>query len=175
VSYLVLGLVAKFPGSTPYDMKRFVAFSIGNFWSFPHSQLYAEPERLAEAGLLREEREQTGRRRRSYWITAAGRRALREWLREPVEQPMQLRDLGLLKLFFGEFADRRDVIGLAKSQLASHSALLAEFEAIDRRLKRTPGAAYPHATLRLGLRMAHAFVEFWEEIARRPPQGRRAR
>jgi len=46
--------------STPYDLKRFVQLSVGNFWPFPHTQLYAEPARLAEAGLL----EETGRRRR---------------------------------------------------------------------------------------------------------------
>ena len=48
----------------------------GNFWPFPHTQLYAEPARLAEAGLLEEAREETGRRRRHYTITAAGRRRL---------------------------------------------------------------------------------------------------
>jgi PadR family transcriptional regulator, regulatory protein AphA len=54
VSYLVLGIIAMRGPTTPYDLKRFVQLSIGHFWPFPHTQLYAEPARLAEAGLLEE-------------------------------------------------------------------------------------------------------------------------
>ena len=67
----------------PYDMKQFVARSIGYFWSFPHSQLYAEPVRLAAAGLLTEEVEQGGRKRRTYRLARTGRKALERWLAEP--------------------------------------------------------------------------------------------
>ena len=81
-SYLVLGLVRSFPGSTSYDLKTFVAGSIGYFWSFPHSQLYAEPARLVELGLLADDREQTGRKRRRFTITDAGNDALDGWLDE---------------------------------------------------------------------------------------------
>ena len=49
-SYVVLGLVGAFGPCTSYDMKRFVSVSIGYFWPFPHSQLYAEPARLAQLG-----------------------------------------------------------------------------------------------------------------------------
>src|SRR5215211_3636955 len=83
-SYLVLGITALRGPSTPYDLKRFVQLSIGHFWPFPHTQLYAEPARLAEAGLLEETREETGRRRRHYSITPAGRECVEEWLVEPV-------------------------------------------------------------------------------------------
>jgi DNA-binding MarR family transcriptional regulator len=82
-SYLVLGLLGAMGPSTSYDLKRAVNRSIGEFWSFPHSQLYAEPVRLAAAGLLVEEREEKGRRRRLWSITAAGRDALDAWLAEP--------------------------------------------------------------------------------------------
>ncbi len=66
VSYLVLGEVARRGSATPYELKVAVAGSIGNCWSFPHAQLYKEPPRLAAAGLLSEEREESGRRRRSF-------------------------------------------------------------------------------------------------------------
>ena len=64
-SYVVLGSIAVRGPSTSYDLKRFVELTLGHFWSFPHSQLYAEPDRLARAGLLTEEREEGGRRRRT--------------------------------------------------------------------------------------------------------------
>ena len=82
-------------------MKQLVASSIGYFWPFPHSQLYAEPHRLAEAGLLTEEAETGGRRRTTYRVTGRGRAALSAWLAQPTAEPTVIRDLGLLKLFFG--------------------------------------------------------------------------
>jgi DNA-binding PadR family transcriptional regulator len=87
---------------------------------FPHSQIYAETERLARLGLLAEEREQTGRRRRSYRITAEGRAALAAWLAEPTDEPMQVRSLGLLKLFFAQHATPEDVAELARAQAELH-------------------------------------------------------
>jgi PadR family transcriptional regulator, regulatory protein AphA len=63
-SYIVLGLLNQAGEATPYDLKRMVAASIGNFWSLQHAQLYTEPERLAAAGLLTEKREEGGRRRK---------------------------------------------------------------------------------------------------------------
>ena len=77
VSYLVLGLVAA-GATTSYELKQKVAGSVGYMWTFPHSALYAEPSRLVTLGLLDEEREQHGRRRRIYTITHAGRSRARE-------------------------------------------------------------------------------------------------
>ena len=50
-SYVVLGLVEQAGEATPYDLKQIVAATVGSFFSIPHSQLYAEPERLARRGL----------------------------------------------------------------------------------------------------------------------------
>ena len=46
-SYVVLGLVSLRGPSTPYELKNAVEKSVAYFWTFPHSQLYREPERLA--------------------------------------------------------------------------------------------------------------------------------
>src|SRR5437016_14596498 len=100
-SYVVLGLVGLLGEATSYDLKRLVSFSIGNFWSFPHSQLYAEPERLVQMGLLSERREEGGRRRRIYSITDDGRNEFRDWLADPTGESVEIRDPGALKLFFG--------------------------------------------------------------------------
>ena len=72
-SYLVLGLIEREGPSTPYELKRHVAATIGHFWSFPHALLYKEPPRLVEWGLLTEEREADGRRRRLFTISGRGR------------------------------------------------------------------------------------------------------
>jgi DNA-binding PadR family transcriptional regulator len=163
-SYLVLGLVGRLGPCTSYEMKRAVAGSIGYFWSFPHSQLYAEPARLATAGLLAEEQEETGRRRRTYRLTPAGRAALRAWLADPVDELTEIRDLGLLKVFFGGQTDPRHVRELAVAKVRAHEERLAEYEAIDAAID---GQADPYevSTLAMGLRFERAALGFWRELA----------
>ena len=169
VSYLLLGLVERLGPATPYALKQKVAESVGYFWTFSHSQIYAEAADLAGSGLLAADQEETGRRRRSYTITAAGRKALRTWLREPTEVQPEVRDLGLLKLFFGGLVVREDVIALARAQEEGHRARLATYERIERELPEEPEWPHAAATLRMGLLMERAFVRFWGEIAERPP------
>ena len=65
-SYVVLGLIEQIEPASPYDLKLAALLGVGQFWSLPHTQLYAECGRLAEAGLLSERREDSGRRRRLY-------------------------------------------------------------------------------------------------------------
>ena len=100
-SYIVLGLLAFAGEATPYELKAGHAGSVGSFWSVPHSQLYAEPERLAAAGLVSVRREDGGRRRKHYALTDAGREALRDWLADAGTPPAEFREPALLKLFFG--------------------------------------------------------------------------
>ncbi len=177
VSYLVLGLVGRAGQATPYELKRWAGESIGNFWAFPHSQLYSEPARLAEAGLLEEQQEPAGRRRRIYSLTDDGLAALRRWLREPTVEPPQIRDLALLKLFFGQFLSPEEVAAHARVQGATHRARLAAFDALDAHLAdhEPDRIAHARAALRLGLLCEEAFVRFWSEIAERPPNASRRR
>jgi DNA-binding PadR family transcriptional regulator len=167
-SYLVLGLVSHLQPCTSYDMKRTVGISIGMFWSFPHSQLYAEPTRLASAGLLSEERETAGRRRRLYRVTPAGDEALRDWLAEPTETLSELRDLGLLKLFFGSLLDPGEVAALARSQVAAHEGVIEHLEKIRGQVASIATPAQL-ATLELGLRWNQTAADFWTEVERDPP------
>jgi DNA-binding PadR family transcriptional regulator len=174
VSYLVLGLVAC-GASTSYELKQKVAGSVGYMWSFPHSALYAEPARLVGLGLLDDLREEHGRHRRLSTITAAGREALQAWLREPTSEPPQLRDLGLLKLFFSSLVGEEDVRALARAQEAAHCERLAVYEAIEASRTEPPEDPFPFTTLRMGLMVERAFVAFWSSIAAEPPVRRPAR
>jgi DNA-binding PadR family transcriptional regulator len=145
--------------ATPYALKQGVAASVGNFWSLPHAQLYAEPARLARAGLLDEDVEATGRRRKTYRITEAGRAALDTWLAEPTGTSTELRDPGLLKLFFG--AERRP---LARAQLDAHRAKLTEYEELMDALGSTLGVG-PRLSLASGIGHEREWVRFWSEVA----------
>src|ERR1700722_813766 len=120
-SFIVLGLLEQGEPATPYDLKRIAQLSTNNFWSVPHTQLYTECARLAAEGLLDERREESGRRRRVYRLTAAGREALETWRNEPASELYELRDAATLKLFFGG-----DPATLAATQLQAHKARLEQ-------------------------------------------------
>ncbi len=168
-SYLVLGMVAIRGPSTPYELKRAVRHSVGRFWPFPHAQLYAEPARLVRAGLLMETREEVGRRRRMYTITTDGREAVRAWLREPATSRMEIRDLGELKLFFSELVGPEDIVALARDQARLYREQLIELEVIEARFGTDRARARRMAPLRLGMAVYRAAAEFWDEMARNPP------
>jgi DNA-binding PadR family transcriptional regulator len=158
-SYIVLGLLELAGEATPYRLKQMVAGSVGYFWTLQHAQLYTEPERLSAAGYLNETRENTGRRRKLYSLTARGRSALHEWRDEPTSELAELREPALLKLFFGA-----DPAKLAEVQVTANRARLAEYEAIRDSMPDDvpPG---PRGALEMGIRFERAAIEFWEEQA----------
>jgi PadR family transcriptional regulator AphA len=161
-SYIVLGLLANAGEATPYDLKQMVSGSVGNFWSVPHSQLYSEPERLAGAGYVRERRESGGRRRKHYSLTARGRKALEKWLETPPEELIELRDPGILKLFFG--ANSR---ALGAVQLDMHRRRLAAYEHL-RDQGRAGGVdteSGPLLALEAGIGHEREYIRFWQKIA----------
>jgi PadR family transcriptional regulator AphA len=168
-SYVVLGLVALAGEATPYDLKRRVADSVGYVWSFPHAQLYTEPARLAEAGLLKEQREKGGRNRRRFTITAAGHAALHKWLSQPGsprEEPRELRDPGLLRLFFADLLSGTEVAELARAQESAHRSRLALLQADASRFGAVAEHGATFGPLRMGLIYERAAISFWSEIAR---------
>ncbi len=159
-SHIVLGLLSMSGEATPYDLKQMVAGTVGHFWSLPHSQLYAEPARLAHGGYVTETREPDGRRRKLYSLTDRGREAFERWLGVLTPEPYMLRDLALLKLFFGA-----DIQALAAVQLQTHRQKLSEYEAL---LAARPdqGPAGPWLALDLGTRHERETVDFWAEYTR---------
>jgi PadR family transcriptional regulator, regulatory protein AphA len=161
-SYIVLGLLAAAGASTPYALKQGVAGSIGHFWSVPHSQLYAEPERLAAGGYVTEDREPGGRRRRVYEITDRGREALAAWLHEGDARLPELRDAGLLKLFFGA-----DPSAVAPRLAAGHRERLELYRSLHEGLRESGDPAGHGALLTLEAGIAHAqvWIAFWERLA----------
>ena len=156
-SYIVLGLLNLNEPATPYDLKQFAKASVFHIWSLPHSQIYSECARLTEAGLLAESREDGGRRRRFYKLTARGREALEAWRGEPTERTYEGRDLATLKLFFGT-----DPVSLANAQLPVHRQRLRELEA---------NVSYPalpegiRLTTELGINQERALIRFWSRVA----------
>jgi DNA-binding PadR family transcriptional regulator len=157
-SYIVLGLIAAAGRATPYDLKRVHAEGIGGFWSLNHAQLYAEPDRLAEAGYLAVEREEGGRRRKLYELTARGREAFSGWLAEPTAEFTELRDPGLLQLFFGAAP-----APLAAVQRQIHASKLEEYERMHAQSGGWPAGA--RLVLESGIGHEREWLRFWEGVA----------
>jgi PadR family transcriptional regulator, regulatory protein AphA len=163
-SYAVLSLLALHGPSSPYDLKQALESSIENFWPVPHTTFYAEPTRLATAGLLSERQEQGGRRRKVYELTAEGRSALEQWASSGGLAPPQLREEAVLKIFAGGdpvaiFAERRDW----------HRDKLAELEGYLQALGEAPSAAQPEwqgvrASLLVGVNYHRMLLEAMERF-----------
>jgi PadR family transcriptional regulator AphA len=156
-SYIVLGLLEYLGPATPYDIKQLAQLSTFNFWTLPHTQIYTECARLADVGLLAEEREETGRRRRIFSLTADGSAALEVWRSQPTSKEYELHDVATLKLFFG--ADPR---ALAASQIAAHEGRLAFYEELRGRLAQAP-AGWSLA-LEHGIGHEREFIRFWSAL-----------
>jgi DNA-binding PadR family transcriptional regulator len=156
-SYIVLGLLDLNEPATPYDLKQLAKLTVFNFWSVPHTQIYTECERLADAGLLDESREEGGRRRRFYKVTKRGREELERWRGETTDRTYEGRDLAALKLFFGT-----DPRALAEVQLEVHRRRLDEMEGT---------LAFPgmpegiRLVTELGINQERALVRFWSRLA----------
>nr|WP_242688416.1 MULTISPECIES: PadR family transcriptional regulator [unclassified Actinopolyspora] len=164
-------MVAMRGPSTSYDLKRAIGHSVGYFWHFPHAQLYSEPKRLEQLGLLRVSEEGTGRRRKTFTITDEGLRVLRDWLAEPTHQHFELRDIAEIKLFFNELADPEDIARLARDQVKQHEERIAEYEEMKQRFGGNPEIASRMVTLELGLEMEYAALRFWQRLSECPPHG----
>jgi PadR family transcriptional regulator AphA len=157
-SYIVLGLIDAAGEATSYDLKRMVARGLGNFWSVPHAQVYAEPERLTRDGYLSERREDGGRRRRHYKLTELGRTALADWVALPTDEMTELRDAGMLKLFFGA-----DPKAMAALQLPARRRKVAEYEELVERI----GDQIPSGillSLQAGIGHEREWVRFWSLV-----------
>jgi DNA-binding PadR family transcriptional regulator len=158
-SYVVLGLVDQLGTATPYDLKQAAALGVGYFWSLPHTQLYSEPARLAAAGYLKEDREHTGRRRRLYSLEPRGREALERWRSEPSADLYEIRDAGLLRLFFGA-----DIAVLAEAQLQAHRDNLRHLEGLEAEAGAAEIPAGVRLALEAGIGHAREYVRFWTAV-----------
>src|SRR5262249_45831523 len=132
---------------------------VSQFWSLPHTQLYSECKRLADAGHLSERREDSGRRRRLYRLTKTGRQALEDWRAEPTTELYELRDAGLLKLFFGG-----GPATLARSQLEAHRAKLATYEQRLEEGKRMKAPEGVRLAIEAGIGHEREYVRFWSKL-----------
>lgn len=166
--YVVLGMVG-LGARSGYEVKQMVGQSIRFFWTISPVQIYPSLQRLERAGYITGRAEPRGRRpRRVYEITGAGREALRDWLREAGPMPWELRDIGLVKLFFADTLGPGEAAGLLEAvrrRSEERVAALREVEPVAEAVSEQ-GDVYPMLTLRMGLAVHQAMIDACDEFAR---------
>lgn len=157
--FVLLGVIAQMGAASGYEVQRFIAGSIGQFWSESFGQIYPELSRLAREGLVSEvsERQNGARSRTRYRVTPQGRAGLKRWLaRPPVEQPP--RQEALLKVFFGSIAGADVVLGHLDQEEKRHRERLGFLRGVAETLLRDfpddPDLAFSLMTVRAGERGA---------------------
>jgi PadR family transcriptional regulator AphA len=130
VEFVILGALAKKPQSG-YEIKQLVDHSTRFFWAASYGQIYPELRRLEAVGLVESEADdQGGRKRNRYHLTESGRERLRAWLLEP-SAGYEMRDEGLLKLFFARALDPDELGDLVRSFRADREAVLEQIRAVE--------------------------------------------
>lgn len=164
VSYALLGALATKGPRTPYQLKQLVGETLAYFWSFSHGQIYSEPDRLVEAGLVTEEQEEESRRRRMLAITDDGRKALERWLAEATGTRREIRDIGMMKLFFSEVADGETIRALVDEQMAVHETLLEQFQESKRLFGHRDNLGNRPITIEMAILFERAAIDFWGSL-----------
>jgi DNA-binding PadR family transcriptional regulator len=172
----LLGLLRTRPMSG-YDLQKDVERSVGYFWSPAKTQIYATLPKLVAAGYATQERVAQATRpdKTIYAITDAGREALREWVETAPLDAGQGRNLLLLKLYFGEAADREALLRQLRERRADAERLLSELEELEQ--AGAGGSPFQALTRRWGLLYGEALLRWTEEaedaLARIPEQAPR--
>jgi DNA-binding PadR family transcriptional regulator len=161
---VILGMIA-FGRQTGYEIKQLVDKSTRHFWAASYGQIYPELRRLEEQGLVQSRPEPSGARARTvYELTEAGREALDEWLISQNGLLYELRDEGMLKLFFSDVAPevRIENVRAMRTNYQRKLDQLCDLEA-----KAADMRTGPSLTLEMGLGITRWLIEWCDATAKR--------
>jgi DNA-binding PadR family transcriptional regulator len=160
-AYLVLGMIAS-GFRTGYEISKTAEITSRFFWAAGDGQIYPQLRRLAADGLIRGEREAQGEREKNvYELTEAGHNALRDWLTSDEPPMWELRDEGLLKLFFADELTTGELRDRVAALRDSHERALERLREIEPHVRRRPGALLTHDH---GVALHRAAVDWCERI-----------
>jgi PadR family transcriptional regulator, regulatory protein AphA len=162
-SYVVLTLVGQ-GGAGPHDLVR-MARQGRIYWDAAESQWYAEPKRLERLGYLsaRKEPGQT-RPRTHYTLTAAGRKALEQWMNEPARFP-RIQHEAIVRLLAADLVGEQAVLDSLRAMRDEIADLSARFDAAEAMAATIPGREkYLLLNHRLGRRIVQAHADWLDEV-----------
>ncbi len=154
---VILGMIA-FGQRTGYDIKAFVDKTTRYFWAASYGQIYPELKRLEDQGLVRGRSEPSGGRARTvYELTEAGAAALQHWLESDEETLYELRDEGMLKLFFSDSVPEGR-IEIVRAMRTREERALAHLRSIEPHASKGPKGSY--LTLQLGIGLTEWTIDW---------------
>jgi PadR family transcriptional regulator AphA len=155
-AYVILGMLGWRPMSG-YEIKSIVDKSTRFFWAASYGQIYPELRRLSDGGLIEGRASpQGGRKRNVYRLTAAGRKELRAWLKADPEV-YEVRDEGLLKLFFAAATNGGSALGTLDAMRRQHQQVVEQLKAVE---AEGPPAGFAYLVLRHGIEF-HEWIADW--------------
>jgi PadR family transcriptional regulator, regulatory protein AphA len=170
---VILGML-KLGAPTGYEIKKAIDGSTRFFWTASFGQIYPELKRLQEEGLVRSKQEPRGKVKRTFYeLTPKGEEVLHEWLTDRENAILEVRDEGLLRLFFSDVLSQEDVLANLRMQQQLFELVLdrfAEIEAVARG-GLEDGLQYPYLVLRYGLDFMTWARDWYAEMERRIEAG----
>jgi DNA-binding PadR family transcriptional regulator len=137
----------------------------GSFWSVTRSQVYRELPGLAEAGYVKPGK-LGPRAAQPYAITAAGRRAFKNWLAQSAGADHQRNPL-ILRLGFGAHHSPAQVRQLVEDAKEQHQVALTAHRARASDLKRAGGDPFMLATAEFGVAYERALLRWLDSVPTR--------
>jgi PadR family transcriptional regulator, regulatory protein AphA len=140
--FALLGLLAVQPASG-YDLKRAINRSTYFIWNATGPQIYNTLHDLREEGYITSKLlPQTGKPdKHIHTITARGRAALKEFIGKPIRASVT-RDEVLLRIFFGNFANKNTMKRELEAYLDRIGEERAHMEVTEARVTAHPGAKH---------------------------------
>jgi PadR family transcriptional regulator AphA len=162
---VILGMIA-LGRQTGYDIKQVVDRSTRHFWAASYGQIYPELRRLVQQGLIEGQSDPRGGRARTvYELTPEGAAALSGWL-EPAPDPMfEVRDEGMLKLFFSDAGTPEQRIDNLRTMRDAHRRTVAQLEELAAHARHM--STGPRMTLELGLGLHRWIIDWCDQAERR--------
>ncbi|MEP9350703.1 PadR family transcriptional regulator [Xanthobacter sp. KR7-225] len=164
LKFALLGLIAIQPASG-YDLKRTIERSIYYIWNATSPQIYNTLAKLREEGFITsvDLPQRSKPDKKIHAITEEGRAALQAFLNEPIRSSVT-RDEVLLRIFFGNFADRATIHKELLSNLERIREECAYLESVEARITAHPGPKMEARKFQLlSLRMKVAQLRAMEE------------
>jgi DNA-binding PadR family transcriptional regulator len=161
-AYVILGMVSG-DARSGYEIKATVDNTTRFFWAASYGQIYPELKRLSEAGLIEGIDASRGDRKRTvYAITADGEAELKDWLRKPPEIS-EMRDEGLLKLFFAGALKPAEAVETLRSMRRRRIELSERLRALEPE-KTELKDPFPLIVLRAGIEFNEWFADWCERM-----------
>ena len=165
-AYVILGMLT-LGRRTGYEIKSLVDVSTRFFWAASYGQIYPELARLEKLGLVTGEVDRaSGRRPKAYELTAAGERALHEWLTSEDPLHVELRHEGALKFFFSDSLSHDEQLELLRHIRRTHEEIAARLRAIEPESHDGKPPA-PLLTLEFGIAYQEFLANWCAEAERR--------